>query len=373
MVLRPWPSGKNRRSKALGGVFAAFAVILEAQVPKSTAPDEVALISLNRISTSPVPSLGLQLLAMPQVCTSDGSIFALTATTASIGDLVSIAPDGKTVTNFGVQKINDLKNPRIISFFVSDRGVYLLVSTHESEESKDATILQSDGTVKAVKTTVVKGRHYAIAKFKTEGTYVGSIWLDVPFTPQQFGAFSTGDFLIAGIKTDVLGTQRTTASQLALVASSGQFLKQIDLKQDPNSHAPADNSGFGDWYMLTSLSEIVPDGDNLLLVRPAKNTPLFSISPGGEASAMNLQIPEGYGLGDLKVSGTEWIGLIARGVSGTDSQLLSFDRNTGKALAQYVYPPRVGLALACVDHDEFTFVTAQEEDNKMALTKLARR
>ena len=171
------------------------------QEQKSTAPENATVRVLGDVSNLAVPSLGTQLLAMPQVCTSDGSIFAETATTSAMGDLTSISADGKTVTNFGVRKINDLKNPQLQSFFASDDTVYLLLSTHEPGETKDASILQPDGGVTRIKIPTVKAKRYAVARFKPDGTYLGSIFLDVPFTPQQIGAFSTGDFLIAGVKT----------------------------------------------------------------------------------------------------------------------------------------------------------------------------
>ena len=182
-----------------------------------------------------------------------------------------------------------------------------------------------------MKVPTVSGRHYAIARFKPDGTYLGSVTLSVPFTPQQIGAFSTGDFLIAGVKMYQGGTPEGE-SQLALVAPSGQFLKLVDLTGDPNAQSPPGNSNEGDWFMSASLSEIVADGPSLLLVRPTQNTPVFSISPGGEATSVRLEIPENYALHDLKINGAEWIGLIARNVSGLDSQLLSFDRSTGKVM-----------------------------------------
>ena len=92
------------------------AIPAAAQGPKAVATPDAPVRILDDISNLLVPSLGTQLLAMPEVCTSDGSVFAQTATMSAIGDLTSISADGKTVTNFGVQKINDLKIRRCSRF-----------------------------------------------------------------------------------------------------------------------------------------------------------------------------------------------------------------------------------------------------------------
>jgi len=298
------------------------------------------------------------------------------ATYGAVADLVSISSDGKDVVRFERARMSDVPQPVPGAFFATGSDVYLLtrsvVPTSETRKLRDPT-----GSVKDVPLT---RSQYVIAHFKSDGSYIGAIPLDIPFTPLQLGVFIDGGFLVAGVAKDA------NEPKIALVRSNGQFHRFVDLQGDiqlrsdqsgserepPSTSLPRVGKRFGEGFS-DSLhnSAIVPYGRNLLLLRSGQDTPVFSISPGGSAEAVHLEAPEGYKLWALKTVANEWTALYTRRISDTEGvefATFALEPTTGKAIARYTYPKFLGFAMACADGVEFSFLVRENE--KLKIVKL---
>jgi hypothetical protein len=74
-----------------------------------------------------------------------------------------------------------------------------------------------------------------VAHFRRDGTYGGSVPLNLPFKPIHLGVFGDGDFLIAGTDKD--------GPRLAIVGSNGQFRRFVELKGDVHARDESDKPG----------------------------------------------------------------------------------------------------------------------------------
>jgi hypothetical protein len=200
----------------------------------------------------------------------------------------------------------------------------------------------------------------------------------------QFGVFSNGDLLVAGVLPNT--HPPSTQPRVALVKSNGQFQRFLELngdlqlkeseqtalkEGDPEALRKHFNEGL---VTAVQLSMIVGHGRDLVLVRLGQRTPLFSVTPGGEVRAVTPEVPEGYGLHDLKSAGDRWIALYTRPISndkGVDFQTYALDPSTGKEIGRYSYPKFLGLGLACSDGLEFRFLT--RDQNKLEVVTLLAR
>jgi hypothetical protein len=160
---------------------------------------------------------------------------------------------------------------------------------------------------------------------------------------------------------------------------TGQLDRLIELKNDVEPDSPdMQNSklssifpGMKGFSQAMLFSDIVADGRNLLLVRKGQQTPVFSISPGGEVRATKLQVPGSYALFTLISAGNTWIGeyiFRPEDAPGIKYFTYSFDPVTGKALDGYSFPTPLGFGLACSDAMDFTFLK-KETDDTLTLVK----
>src|SRR6266700_17912 len=329
-------------------------------------------------STVDVPFVANPFIAAPVRCGPDGAIFFRTASSSAVGNLIAISHDGKLIGSFEVGKITDLINPSPITFFVTGSDVYMLVRSSGSE-SKAVTVRRPDGSTENQQMPSSLPRQF-IARFKSDGTYRGAVLLDIPLTPWQIGAFTNGDFLVAGT------TKNGLEARVALVKSSGQFNRFVDLKDDIRLRSESDSvtgtstnslprvgKHFGEGFSeAIQGSTIIEDGRNLLLVRKGQRSPVFSVSPGGEAEAIQLNVPEGYNLWDIRAASNFWVALYMHRLpeegTGVEFSSMAIDPKTGKVLEVYSYDRFPGFGLACTDGLEFSFVI--RDDNKLKILKL---
>jgi hypothetical protein len=310
-------------------------------------------------------------LSTPIACTPDGSAVVRVGNDTGLGNILSISRDGKQVVRFGEEKITDIQAPVPAKFFADDRDVYVLVAGRKPK-NETLTFKRPDGQIERQQAVIIKD---FIAHFRRDGTYVGAIALDLPFEPHQIGAFPNGDFLIAG------AIDNTT--RLALVKSNGQFQRFLELegdiyvrkgensKEDPGG-LPQLAKQFDDTFFAAEQdSEIVADGQNLLLIRSGQQTPVYSVSPGGSVKSIKLNVPSGFSLWDLKTNGRTWFALYTHKISdseGVEFSTYSIDPANGKMLAEYKYPKNLGFGLACVDDSEFSYL--EREADGLQLVKL---
>jgi hypothetical protein len=360
-------------------VVAASLMLQEASAqsvgPSGQTPE---IFRLSEAATAQVLSLPAESIVTPVLCSSDGTVFTrLASMEAGVEDPISISSDGKTITRFGKEKINDIPEPVLLNSFVTDSDVYIIAAgrTRLGSDAKERTSSGNVGTAPASKST------YFIAHFRRDGTYAGSAALDLPFKPAHLGAFANGDFLIEG--ADVNG------ARIAIVASNGQLLRIVELKGDVHPQEETDTAGAkkdptalprfpsgnapSAYYMgVLSGSQIVKDGTNLLLFRPL-NGPVFSISPSGEVQVHRLKVDREFKLFSIKPTHGIWIAELTHHLkdgTGNEFALYALDPETGAPIRQYLYPRDLGYALACTDGNEFTFLMANPVTKALSLVTL---
>jgi hypothetical protein len=282
--------------------------------PPGNAMDAVDKVSLATVSVVEIPSLPVESIAAPVLCQSDGGILLRLAMPGTgLEDPVSISEDGKTVVRFDRNKINDISRPIIRGVFPKGSDVYVLV-TGSTPLGYEISLRKPNGEVVSeptFKTSIFVGR------FQRDGTYTGSVPLELPFKALQLGVFDDGDFLIAGIDPS------TSEPRVAIAASNGQLRRLLDLTddvhpledlsqrgQDRDPAALPRNKpwrGFAESLRDVVLtSQIAADGNRLLLFRPSSG-PAFSISQAGEVRARKLGIEGAYRLFTIKHARDSWI------------------------------------------------------------------
>lgn len=344
------------------------------------APDAVDKVSLATVSVVEIPSLPVESIAAPVLCQSDGGVLLrLAMPDTGVEDPVSISEDGKTVVRFDRNKINDILRPNILGLFPKGTDLYVLV-VGGTPLGYDIKLRKPNGEVVSQPASKTS---FFVGHFRRDGTYTGSVPLDLPFKSLQFGVFDNGDFLVAGIDPP------TSEPKVAIVASNGQLRRLLDLAGDVHSLDDSSQGGNRDpaalprnkpWRGFAEnlrdvvfMSQIADDGRSLLLFRPSSG-PVFSISPAGEIRARKLRVEGTYRLFTIKRARDSWIVEYIHDVSGSAAQEFStyeFDPESGRPKREYFFPTDLGWGLACADGDEFTFVTADEKAGMLKLVKLA--
>jgi hypothetical protein len=361
-------------------MISAASLCVAQEIPQhsSQTPDRVPI---GEVSAVQVPSLPAESIAGPVLCDADGRIVLRLATPdTGVKDPVSVSTDGKTVTRFGKDKMNDIPRPNPLSMFLGGSDVYIL--TLGSVPLGYTTDWRKPNG--EVETEPASKSSAFVAHFERDGRYVGAIPLDVPFKPLHLGVFANGDFLISG------ADQWTAEPRVAIVGSNGQRRRFIELKGDVHAQDESDVAGkdkdptalprskpwrgFAESLRdVVYTSQIARDGPNLLLFRPM-NGPVFSISPSGEVRSQKLKVAGDYRLFTIKPAGNSWIVEFIRdlpGGKGEEFATYAFDSDSGAPLRQYFFPPDLGWGLACTDGNEFTFVTADFENKSLKVVKLA--
>lgn len=322
-------------------------------------------VSYGIFSKNPVPFLGGGFgVSLSKACLSDGTMFVrLKAVGDGVMDLKSISPNGKSVVTFSTEKIVDVSNPEVGSFFLSDSALFLRVTGEEDLKSFRATGRTPQGEV--VTSSGKKGsRTYDyIAKFDLDGTYRGATKLDLPFRPLQIAAFSSKGFLVSGMD-DVAKEPR-----LALARWNGQFERYVELpkQSDAKDDAAPAQSRFGTddrGWAITGIQLTSYDGK--ILLQRIENPIVYEIALSGEVRTIRLKIPQGFSLYALRAGEGRWIAQVTRrrlDGNGLESATYAFNPETGDVIEKYLFNEPVGLGLACVTKDEILFIKQDEQRN----------
>jgi len=337
---------------------------------------------LEVVSTVRVASTVGLAMTTPIVCGSDKTIFLRLGAPRTVQtippDLFSISSDGKNVVRFNADKIHDVPNAVTEDFFASDDRVYLLVYSDLKVQKRTAIIQKPDGTTKQMPVSVASERNFYIATFERNGAYLRTARLDLPFVPQQFGVFASGDYLVAG-RTK----QAPTEPRVALVRWNGQFDRYLELENDVS----ADSLEFknrreggaphtGSFFFAMNNSRIVADGRDLVLFRPGTQAPVFAVSSGGAVRAIRLKVADKLVLFNIRPTGRRWIAVYAEGDVRFVTRFITYSINpdSGLPTEAYTYPNAFGLVLACTDGSDFNFVkvpAAGEGDTSLTIINAA--
>ncbi|HWR35618.1 MAG TPA: hypothetical protein VN622_07085 [Clostridia bacterium] len=336
----------------------------------------VPTIPVKFTSELKIPSLmGVMGIEQPVRCGTDGRVFLRTASSIGMNnDVVMIMPSGST-TNFRTMSIMDVPNAYISRYFPTDNDLYALVRGFSYGTKTVRTKGQMpDGRTVETSGQAVSLQNY-IVRFGLDGSYRGAVRLEIPFQPSQFGVFTSGDFIVSGRDNDS-GEPKT-----ALVRASGQFDRYIELRGDitgksesVREQARSDNKGFvrGALQWMVDTTELIPDGDKLLLVRKLNQVTVFEIIPSGTVRRVLVKAgPADATLQSLKPAAGRWLVQFTKSSrDGLGVTVLSYyvDPETGRFLEKLVYSTPVGLGVACFHDGEFLAVR-QNEEGEMILLK----
>lgn len=348
------------------------------QTTRTSIPEQLLAI----VSTTVVPSLLSESMSLPVQCTDTGKIVVQLATmqmgpNGNVDDPVAISSDGKSVTRFGREKINDITQPIPLEVFLEGDDVYVLTVGHGGE-AEQIDVRTPKGDVEHQRGST---HRWYVAHFHADGNYAGAVPLDLPFHPMKLGVFANGDFLIAGAYR--------TEPRVAIVGSNGQLREFLTLKGDVHLKQPnatgkeEDRNAFPEFspgHVENSLTDVLftsqivrEDDGNLLLFRPTGGS-VFSISPSGEVRVRKLDIRGEFSLYAIKPSRSLWIVELTRHLSNGPAEefdIYAFDPHSGTPLKRYTFPQDLGFGLACSDGVEFTFVMANTDGKGLKLLKLA--
>jgi hypothetical protein len=261
------------------------------------------------------------------------------------------------VVSFSAQKIIDIPSPETEKAYVTSSGLYVLTAGTEPAR-KDQEESDSLETFLAG-----KGPSLYIARFDLDGSYKGALKLDFKFVSLQLAAFDSGSFLVAGL-------DEAKAARVALVDSSGQMLKYVELPKDVAENPKAASKSFAPFGLRSeeppSSVEIAMSGWALpyrgavVFLREADFSRIYEIRNTGEVRMVKVRKPADLAFDGILQSDRNWFAY-AKG------ELYEIDPETGELLGHFRVRhanPRQDQLACFVDGK---FVGLRHKDGKMTL------
>lgn len=280
----------------------------------------------------------------------------------------------KEIVTFSASKITDVASPTTVDDFVSGSRLYMLV---EGDAHKEEVVKQlEDGSQKVHWETKEEPRSY-IARFDEDGSYRGSVKLDLPFRPKRLSGFDSGGFVAAGFDEGKIW-------RVALLDSSGSLLKYVEFPKE-NEKSPeksfersfgtsAGDSNVGS-SLFAALAGFFPYHGSVLYVRGHSGAPIYEISESGEVRVIKIKAPGGHAVEGFIPSDRNW--LVTFGKTGElpnreQSDLYDVDMATGELLREYRVEQYSRFSdaeqeVACVYQDEFRAV--RHEKGKLVMLR----
>jgi hypothetical protein len=160
-------------------------------------------------------------------CTGNGNVYVWKGMLGLFG----LNPHG--VVSFSREKLTDIPHPNVTygaaEIAVSDAGVYYRAGgyTEEDIDKKTKVVTDSQGIDRVVQTREVAREEQYVAHFDKDGQYDGAI-KDLPLQVFRVAVFNSGTLVVQG--RDERGAPR-----VALLDSSGQLLRYLELPKDISS------------------------------------------------------------------------------------------------------------------------------------------
>jgi len=279
-------------------------------------------------------------------CSNDGTMFfdVYTHDPASLGApmLYSVSPSGE-VKHLPQKLPVDFTSMSVVDFFAGD---HRLVTLLRAERDQDGP---TPGPPRDLR--------YFLSLSDYDGDGADLLSLDLKFRPLKIAMFGSGEFIVLGWDE---------ANQLPVMAAlkeDGEVRRFIDLDNrrptlpygnfDSLKELEASAQAHVNLEMLEHAA-FVPFGPQVLLTYPGTARFIRVLSPVGEDRAIPLQLPSGFVLHDVLVSGVRYT-LVLRAEQPEDPQnprggrpderqkLFEVDSNHGTLLREFLFErPHMG-------------------------------
>jgi hypothetical protein len=280
-------------------------------------------------------------------CDADGNLFIrkYASDRPLLGPVVKIDSDGKRTALFDPVAFSQLELDRADAFSpASDGGLY--------------QIAQSG---------VVKPRIYVL-HFSSDGSPSSPIRLEADFEVYSFAAFLNGNLLVSGFERDVTNRNDAGRAVTEVFSGDGRLLAELSFDPPPEAAKPAGKprakaageAGKSAPTLDLADAEVGADGD-LYAMRNSSPTLIYVISPAGKVvRTLKVKAPVvGATPGTFHVSGNRLA--VSFGKDGVQ-MLEVIDAQTGRWIASYFDPGKLGTSFACYAADDgvFTFLNLGE-------------
>lgn len=345
-------------------LYFYFPELLIAQI-KSTAPDVPAKIPVSgsSLSGSGISSSSLALRASSTMnvvsemggafmslskCDGDGNLYIrkFAIDQPLLSPVVKIDADGKRVARFDPAAFPTLALDRADAFSpASDGGMY--------------QIAQSG---------VVKPRIYVL-NFSSDGSPSSAALLDADFEAYTFAAFAERNFLVSGVKRDVLNKSDHGRNFTAVFSADGRELAKLSFQDPAQAGATKEisKSAQKDAEKAASTLDLAEaeagrDG-NLYVMRRSSPALVYVISPSGtvmKTIKVGSPLPDALPTA-FHVSGNQMAVLFWNDENQRQTVVVA-DAQTGRKIASYVDPGGLGPSFVCFSANEgvFTFLKLGE-------------
>ena len=305
-------------------------------------------------------------------CNGDGNLYI------SIGGrgLVALTPEG--VVPFLSDQMTDIPHPSATGLGldpdISAGKVSFRVSGIDDSKVKTTTWTDEDGHAHTDRDATDAAIHY-IARFDRDGTYKGAIKLDLPFLIFKFATFDSGTILAQGM-------DQNKAPRIALLDTSAQFMRYLDLRKDISTSLGASDEdvkckGCTESALSVVISSyFIPWNGKMLFWRAFMNQPsVYEVQESGEARLVRLKATEEYEIGQPVRSDRNWLLRVRKanggGIDAHDS-LLEVDPRNGEPLREYRIkePDKFSKAIvSCFFDGEFWGVRHDEKERNIKVVR----
>jgi hypothetical protein len=273
-------------------------------------------------------------------CDSDGNLYIrkFAVNRPMLGPVVKIDPDGKRVAVFDPIVFSELELTRADGFSPAwDGGLYQMAQSG-----------------------AVKPRIYVL-HYSSDGTAASPVRLDADLEVYTFAAFADGNFLVSGVRRDVLNKNDRGRNLTTVFSADGRELAELTFPAAPKNSA--ENPKERPAVLDLADAETGSDG-NLYVMRASSPTAVYVIAPSGRimktfkvsAPVSGSQRASGFHLSGNQLAISFW------NEAGESQAMVVADAQTGRQIASYAVGAGLGPAFACFSANEgvFTFLKLGE-------------
>ncbi len=292
-------------------------------------------------------------------CDADGNLYIRKQALDRplLAPVVKIDPDGKRVAVFDPAAFSQLGLDRADAFSPApDGGIYQIASRMRPDQ---------DGKLK---------QRIYVLHFASDGTASSPTLLDADFEVYTFAAFAEGNFLVSGVRRDVLNKNDHGRNFTAVFSGDGRELAQLSFqkalggaagttsdKKKDQKEVSADAASAAPTLDLAD-AEVGRDG-NLYVMRDVSPALIYVIAPTGQImKTLKIAGPTASGAPNgFHVSGNR-LALSFWSRDGESQVMVIADAQTGQKIASYADSADLGPSFACYSADEsaFTFLRLGE-------------